>query len=197
MGSMRSGAALLLPVAVIAACGGGARRSTVPLGVLPEVWATTAPVDAPPAARRVARSLERSGVTTRAIEGAAPGCLEDLGCLRREGQRLGVRKVLTLKLAELGQTIAVQLSLIDVGRGARETTLRELVREASRPRLEQALDAMAARVARQAGAPETDSSALYWAGAGGLALAVAAVIVVIALPSGDGGEAPDHTIVPP
>src|SRR5687767_5786977 len=116
--------------AVLAAC---TTASPGPrIAVLPEAWATARPPAVAPAAPRIARALREHQLTAladhatrEALSREGEDCLDDLACLCRIGQRLGAGKLVTLKLAGLGETIAVQLTLIDVLRGAREATLRE------------------------------------------------------------------------
>lgn len=186
-------------VLAVTAC--AATRSGPRVAVLPEVWATTRPLASPPASPRITRTLSAHNVTAVADEAAAAamvgetdGCVDDLACLRRVGERLGAGKLVTLQLAELGQTLAVQLTLIDVHRAAREATMREVVQPNEATRVAATLDVLGDRVARQTAVPEhRRSRAWWWVGAGGLVVAAAAVTLFV-LSSGDN---PDSVIVPP
>jgi hypothetical protein len=194
---MRSRAMLVL---LLAACGAAPGPR---VAVLPEVWATTRPDTAAPAAPRITQTLgahdvtavaderSRAAIAVEGVEGDA--CMEDLACLRRVGERLGASKLVTLQLAELGETLAVQLTLVDVRRAAREATMREVVNPNEATRVAATLDVLGTRVARQA-APPRRSRAWLWLGAGGLTVGVAAVTLLVLA---SGGEDPDTTIVPP
>jgi hypothetical protein len=186
-------------LAAVSGCAGTARGARV--AVLPEAWATSRPAGAPVAAPRLIRGLSARGLATATPEASATalaaereGCLEDVPCLKRVGTRLGADKVVTVRLAELGRTVAIQLALVDVARGTGDT-LREVVSPADDARLGAALDTMAVRVARQAGAPERRGRPWLWVGAGGIAAGLAVTAIVLAVSSG--GAEPDTTIVPP
>ena len=191
---MRLGAIVLLATS----CAGAPRPR---VAVLPEVWATTRPESAQPAAPRITKTLtahEVSAVDDSAARAAlaaeGAGCVDDLGCLRRVGERLGATKVVTLQLAELGETLAVQATLVDVQRAAREATMREVIKPNEASRVAIRLDELGTRVARQAGPAPRARSHWWWLGAGGLA---AGVTVVTALVLASGGADPDAVIVPP
>src|SRR5688500_11598969 len=131
-------------------CGGGAagaadardaRAGAAPrltrIAVLPAVWVaggTGLPVDA---RRARARGLEAEGgvsVRTAEIESTgerdAASCAEDLACVREVGASVRAAKALVTRLAELGDTVVVRVSLVDVGGGTQETARQEVVREA-------------------------------------------------------------------
>jgi hypothetical protein len=171
------------------------------IAVLPEAWATARPASAAPAAPRIARALREHQLTPIADDAAREAlsregdvCLDDLACLRRVGQRLGAGKLVTLKLAELGETVAVQLTLVDVLRGAREATLREVITPNEAARLTATLDVLGARVARQTAPQPAGSPTWIWLGAGGVM--AGAIIALVAINSSS-DSAPDTTIVPP
>lgn len=192
--------AVAVGVVVAVGCGSGPAGPRV--AVLPEVWATTPAAPAAPASPEVTRSLGAQHVDTvtdadaRAALAAEPiACVDDLGCLRRVGQRLGAGKLVTLQLAELGETVAVQLTLVDVGRGSRDATMREMVSPNEPAKVNAALDSLATRVARQTAPPRRSSRAWWWIGAGGIAVSAAAVAFVVA--TSGGGDEPDVVIVPP
>jgi hypothetical protein len=186
----------LAAMLLIAACGASQGPR---VAVLPETWASTRPEAAPPAAPRITQALRAHRVTPIAEEPtrqalAAENVECDDPCLRRVGERLGANKIITLKLAELGATVAVQLTVFDVRRAAREATLREVVNPSEASRIAATLDEMGARVARQT-APEQKSRRWLWLGAGGVVVGAAVLATVLILRNGD--DNPDSTIVPP
>jgi hypothetical protein len=184
---------------LVAACAGA--RTGTRVAVLPEVWETTRAERTPAASVRVTKTLaahEVAAVSDEASRAAlateSTTCLDDLACLRRVGERLGAGKLVTLKLAALGETLAVQLTVVDVRRAAREATMREMVSPNESTHVEATLDTLATRVAAQTGGPRPNRRSWWWLGAGGLAVGVATVAIVFVVTRGD---KPDTTIVPP
>ncbi len=184
---------------VVAAC---ARSHGPTVAVLPERWATVRPATAISAAPRVGDVL-RSHAVRSIDEARAAGviarepeaCQDDLECLQRVGTELGARKLVTLRLAELGDTVAVHVTLVDAARGAREATMREIVSPHEPGRFAATLDVLGERLARQTAPGSSSGRTWLWIGAGGVV--VAAVATAIALSRSPEATQPDTTIVPP
>jgi len=201
---------------VCAGCGGTPQHATTPrapsqvVAVLPAAWVTSAPTTPVDASREVGRALEHERRLRVVPAGAAlaaesdpTACRDDVECLRRVGRRAGASTVVGIKLAELGDTVVLRLSVLDASAGSQQTTLQRVVRGASADRVSRALAAMGSEAReRLAPAPRAVREAggvgwWVWAGAGALAIAGAAVVVGVAVSSGDDQSDPDGVIVPP
>ena len=129
---------IVLPLTLLAGCAHAGSPSTttahapseVPVAVLPAVWATRRPATPLDGARIVARAVGRDvrvraisiERTARAVEAEAGGCAADVTCVRRVGARLGARHVVVVDLAELGSTVLVRATVVDVRLGTRSAT---------------------------------------------------------------------------
>src|SRR5687767_7074352 len=126
-------AGVIALVVATTACGGGGagaedarsvRRRTTRIALLPPVWVaggSALPVDA---RGSLTRGLEaEGGVSVRATEETAMGertaaeCADDLACVREMGGRARAEKAVVTRLAELGDTVVVRVSLVDVRGG--------------------------------------------------------------------------------
>jgi hypothetical protein len=135
---------------------------------------------------------------------AEPGaCASDLACLRRVGARLHAAHVIVVELAELGGTVLVRATAVDVRSGTRRATRQEVVRDARPARIEAALDRVGREVARPL-APARPAIVparplwerpITWIVAG-VVVAGAATAVTVAATSGS-PEEPDAVITPP
>lgn len=211
---------IALPLTLLAGCThGAAPRSAssarapaeVPVAVLPVVWATRRP-DAPlDAARIVARAVGRDvraravplASTAQALAVEPEGCSGDVACVRRVGVRLQARHVVVVELAELGGTLLVRATVVDVRQGTRSATRQEVVRDARPARVEAAL----ARIGREVARPLAPARAalvpprtfwqrpIVWIVAGVVAVG-AATAVTVAATSSPSAE-PDVVITPP
>ncbi len=210
---------IALPLTLLAGCSrAGSRSSTtarapseVPVAVLPVVWATRRP-DAPlDGARIVARAVGRD-VRVRAVPlertaqvvAAEPeGCAGDVACVRRVGARLRAAHVVVVELAELGGTVLVRATVVDVRQGTRRATRQEVVRDARPARVEAALDRVGREVARPL-APARAALApprtfwqrpIVWIVAGVVVVGAASAVTVAVTSSP--AEEPDFVITPP
>jgi hypothetical protein len=185
-------------------------RPDVEVAVLPAAWATEAPaVDV--SATELARELDRAAgvraVGSARVEAAlaaeSEDCASDVACLRRVGETARAAHVVVVELAELGGTVLVRASVVDVEAGTRESTRQEVVQRADAARVEAALRrvgrAIAAGWAPPAPPPEEPAwyeSAGVWATVAGVVV-VAGVVTAIVLVASDGSQDPDGTITPP
>ena len=187
-------------------------RPDLPVAVLPVVWATRragAPLDA---ARVVARALGRDArvralpldPTARALRAEPAGCVTDVSCVQRVGTHLRASAVVLVELAELGGTVLVRASVVDVRLGTRSATRQEVVHDARLDRLSAALDRVGREVARplapsRAEPPRTRhfwQQGLFWVAAG-VVVAGAATAVTVSATSGSSEPRPDVVITPP
>lgn len=210
---------IALALSLLAGCTHAGSRSSTParapsevqVAVLPVVWATRRPEAPLDGARIVARAVGRD-VRARAVPlersaralGAEPeGCAGDVACVRRVGARLRARYVVVVELAELGGTVLVRATVVDVRQGTRSATRQEVVRDARPARVEAALDRVGREVARPL-APARAAIApartfwqrpIVWVVAGVVAVG-AATAVTVAATSNSPAE-PDVVITPP
>jgi hypothetical protein len=211
--------ALPLPFALFllsAACGtataGDAEEpsaSTPTVAVLPPAWLTETPsveVDAGSAA--VAGLVAVAGVAVvepaRSAAAVPPdlaaSCTDDLACLCDTGERLGATKVLWIRLAGLGDTVAIRIGLVDVASGTQELARQEVVQQATAERVAETVE----RLAREIGGPLAPPPAPgwyeqweTWVGIGAGILAVAGGVTAGVLLSGESAAGPDETVTPP
>lgn len=210
---------IALPLTLFAGCthaGSGSASvprvaSDVPVAVMPVVWATRrldAPLDG---ARIVAHAVERDvrvravprERTAQAVAAEPEGCAVDVACVRRVGARLHTRHVVVVELAELGGTVLVRATVVDVRQGTRSATRQEVVRDARPGRLQAALARVGREVARPLAPPRAALAPprtfwqrpIVWVVAGVVA-AGAATAVTVALTASP-TEEPDVVITPP
>ena len=211
--------ALPLPFALFllsAACGAASSSaaeepsaSSPTIAVLPAAWLTETPsveVDAGSAA--VAGLVAVAGVavveparSAAAIpQDLAASCTDDLGCLCDTGRRLAATKVLWIRLAGLGDTVAIRIGLVDVASGTQELARQEVVQQATAERVAETVE----RIAREIGGPlaPPPEPAWYeewetWVGIGAGVLAVSGGVAAGVLLSGESAAGPDETVTPP
>jgi hypothetical protein len=216
---VRAVAMIALALSLLAGCTHSASRSStavrarsdVAVAVLPVVWATRRPDVPLDAARIVARAVERDvrvrsvalDRTARAVEAEPGGCAGDVACVRRVGARLGAAHVVRVELAELGGTVLVRATVVDVRLGTRSATRQEVVREAGPARLEAALERVGREVARPLAPPRAEPvrARAFWQREvvwilAGVVVVGAATAVTVAATSGPSDE-PDFLITPP
>ncbi len=189
-------------------------RPMVPIAVLPSVWVTPEPsrnFDATAAA--IDGLVASHGVTARRAtvppppETAEPSvaCHDDLGCVRRIGGAMKARKVVVVKLAELGDTVLVRIAMIDVEGGTQEQTRQSVVRGAEPSRIAEAVRSLSLELARPFGpppAPQPPAPAWYehwwvWAGAGAVVAAGVATPLLLRGKDETPTQQPDVVIKPP
>ena len=197
-------------VSASAARSAAGERPAVLVAVLPAAWATDSPPTSVDSAR-VARAIDRArGVRTvasarlsAALGEEDTGCGADVACARRVGERVGATHVVSVELAELGGTVLVRASVVDVGAGTRASTRQEVVRDASATRIEAALGRIGADIARAWEAPDEPAREPrwyqrggVWAAVAGVAVAGAAAAAIVAVATGS-SQGPDTIVTPP
>lgn len=217
---MRGSSSIWMAVSALAltavACGGssaasgqprdarGARRTQTRIAVLPPVWVaggTTIELDAAAAVGRGFGRYPSVRARTASLgERDAAECAEDLSCVREVGAHERAAKAVVTRLAELGETVVVRVSMIDVEGGTQEEARQEVVRNANAARVGAALERLARELGRPFAPPEPPPDAWYerwevWAGGG--VLVAAGVTATVLVVSGGGGRGPDGTITPP
>lgn len=184
-------------------------RPLVRVAILPPLWVTSQPTVRLDAAREAARELSTlRGVALADRQRAAEltngeqSCQEDAVCVRRVGRKLQVDKAIVIRLAELGSTVIVRVSLVDARGSSREQTNQQVVRGASGERVGRAIGRMSAELVRPLlpSEPEVEQ-AWYehwwvWVTAGTLVIGAVVTAVVIAVMNAD-EESPDVVVTPP
>lgn len=203
----------------LVACAGSTRHahssdaSTTPplirVVVFPEHWLTLTPsIDVDAAAAASVGLTESGGVevqdrtTTAGAVAAGDGeCSEEPECVRAIGRELDVERAVVIGLAELGDTVLVRVSVMDVVGGTREHTRQEVVHEATA----QAVEAAISRIARELGqtyAPQRETERRWyqrwwvWTIVG-VALAGGAVGAIVGTTVVDDEPQPDVTVTLP
>jgi hypothetical protein len=198
--------------ACAATTAGGAEEpsaSAPTIAVLPAAWLTETPsveVDAGSAAVAGLSAIAGVAVVEPARAAAAipqdlaASCTDDLGCLCDTGHRLGATKVLWIRLAGLGDTVAIRIGLVDVASGTQELARQEVVQQATAERVAETVE----RIAGEIGGPlaPPPGPAWYeewetWVGIGAGILAVAGGATAGVLLSGESAAGPDETVTPP
>jgi len=131
----------------------------------------------------------------RALSTQLSGCAAEINCLRDAGTRLGVEKLLALRVGRLSDTIVVRLAVFDVRRGVRQGTWQEVLRRADEPAVAQAMNRMLASFI------PPPPSRRPWYSRWWVWTATAAVIggslTAALLATRDRKAEPDFTIIPP
>ena len=145
----------------LAACGpsgAGAENpsSAAPVvAVLPAVWLTDSPMTGAAAGAAAVAGIDDAGVATIDPSSVVvtldapfdPTCLDEPACLRRLGQSVGAAKLLLVRLAGLGDTVAVRLVLVDVASGAEESSRQDVVHDATAERVAASVETAARSLA--------------------------------------------------
>jgi hypothetical protein len=146
-----------------------------------------------------------SSIVAEKLRSHDESCQEDSECLRRVGRELGADLVVTTRLAALGGTTLVRLSVLEIARGAAARARQEVVPDATQVAVEEAIRRMARELAEAFG-PEVlrKAKAWYeqwwvWTLAGGVIVAGAVAGIGIAAGGSEhpSSEKPDVVITPP
>lgn len=145
----------------MAACANSAPAAVAPEGIArptpsasiaigPAEWATedSLLVDVHGAMVRGFRGARVEAVDTRAeMERRGEACAAAPDCADEVARALGAEKVVHIKLATLGGTVLVRISVIDVASGTRNEERQEVVSEATPERVNEAITALARGIA--------------------------------------------------
>lgn len=191
---------------MLCACASTGAGTPTRVAVTPPAWATATPVDADTTGVLVRALSGRPGLDlddprraadALALRGAA--CVADLPCVREVGRGLEVDEVVLLRLARLGDTVLVRMTLVDVAGAMREDTRQEVVQGATAERVERSVGRLAADLARSVAPDPSERLARRWWvwTLSGTALVAVTVLTAWAATRGDGGNGPDVVITPP
>lgn len=184
--------------------------SSPPIAVLPAVWVTPDPSSTEALTGAAVEGLrqtpgvraERVRVPVRQHDDSA--CHDDIACMRAASRKAKAARVLVTKLAGLGDTVLVRMSLFDVSGGTNEQTRQSVVRTSDDASIRAAVRTLAHEMGKPFGkprSPEPPEESWYeqwwvWAGAGAIVSAgVAVPLMMREDPAQDPN--PDVIITPP
>lgn len=131
-------------------------------------------------------------------------CAEDPECLHDLGENLGVNYLLILRLAELGETVILRLSLTDIDSGARSETRQEVLSNVTNETVIERIRAFAAEFQARY-FPDNGEDRVgpwyrrwwFWTIVGGVAVGSSVGIGLGLGLRDDPGQTPDVVITPP
>jgi len=130
-----------------------------------------------------------------------PACSEDPACLRHVSERSGAQKIITAKIAQLGDHQIIRVALVDVARGASQKTWQEETAAATPSQLAAVMDRIGAEMIETLVPPPPTPwyrQPWVWVSAAGLVVAgvVTAALVTRDRDAGE-TESPPIIISPP
>ncbi|MFH1132257.1 MAG: hypothetical protein V1754_13045 [Pseudomonadota bacterium] len=129
------------------------------------------------------------------VEALPKTCTKEEDCLLRLGKKLGVQKLLALRVGKLGETVVMRVSVFDLSRGARQGIWQEVLRGEDEKGLEQAMYRMVMGFAPTPLGPKPWFTRWWvWTAAGAV---VAGAIITAVLATRSIGPEPDAVIIPP
>jgi energy-converting hydrogenase Eha subunit E len=142
--SRRTCGAAAISVGLIVALAGVARAEPVRVALLAVEELNLAPGEGEQLRLRFAQVLRARQVQlTLAPPAVSPGCAQEIACQQQLGHRLGVHKLVALRVGKLGDTTVLRLTAFDVTRGMRQGTWQELLRRADARAVAGALERLA------------------------------------------------------
>ncbi len=142
-----------------------------------------------------ALTLHTAANTDDALASEPDHCTEELDCVRRVGGRLGASRAILIRLGELGDTVLVRATIVDVERGTEEETRQEVIQSATTASIEAAVSEMAAAIGARF-SPVRPWYRHWWPWTIITAVMVGVgTTVILTLP--DGQSDPDAVIRPP
>jgi hypothetical protein len=136
---MRPCVALLI---LLAAPSAVAAPSTVRLAVLPVEGINLPAAEGDALRARLEQILRRNPTARVAPSPRAVACGGEIACLQQTGVRLGLDKMVALRVGRLGDTTALRLTVFDVPRGVRQGIWQEVLRRADDAGVTAALERM-------------------------------------------------------
>jgi hypothetical protein len=171
-------------------------ESRMRVAVLPVEGVNLAPGDVARFRSLVRQSLGKHAAVSSSEEAAVlpPWCALEASCLGALGRRLGVSKLLALRVGRLSDTLALRLTVFDVARGVRQGTWEEVLRRADDRGIAEALDRMLVGVFPPP-PPRRPWYAQWWVWTvAGVVVAGATTATILAT---RGGDEPRRVITPP
>lgn len=205
-------------VTALGICGCGAAPGPEPrapsapsvrMAILPAQWVTPDPKPTSELTQAVLQGV-RSNRGVEAQAASVPSgpaqdaivCQDDPDCLRTTGERTQASKVVVTKIASLGGTVLVRMTVVDVKGGTQEQTRQSVSQTSESAALQRAVRALAAQLAKPYAlpAPEQPSSPWYdqwwvWTVAG--AVVTTSVAVPLMLREPDEEETPPDVVITP
>jgi hypothetical protein len=125
----------------------------------------------------------------------APACAREIACQQQLGNRLGVHKLVALRVGKLGDTTVLRLTAFDVTRGTRQGTWQEVLRRADARAVAAALERLAASFMPPPPARRPFYTR-WWFWTAAAAAVVAGSVTAAVLATRPGSDI-DRTITPP
>jgi hypothetical protein len=171
-------ASIAIWVGALGICGCGAAPGPGPetpaapsvrMAVLPAQWVTPDPKPTTKLTQAVLQGVRSNrGVearpaseVSRPTEEAIP-CQDDPECLRATGERAQASKVVVTKIAALGGTVLVRMTVVDVKGGTQEQTRQSVSQTAEEAALQQAVRDLAAKLAKPYALPDPVEPSPSW-----------------------------------
>jgi hypothetical protein len=206
-------------VTTLGICGCGAANGPEPqapsapsvrMAILPAQWVTPDPKPTSELTQAVLQGVRSNrGVEAQAASvpsgpaQEAIACQDDPECLRTTGERTQAAKVVVTKIASLGGTVLVRMTVVDVKGGTQEQTRQSVSQTSENAALQQVVRDLAAQLAKPYAlpAPEEPTSSWYekwwvWTLAGAVVTTSVAVPLMLRDPNEE-ETPPDVVITPP
>ncbi len=211
-------ASIAIWVGALGICGCGASPGPAPetpsapsvrMAVLPAQWVTPDPKPTTKLTQAVLQGVrsnrgvdaQAASVAAQPTEEAIP-CQDDPDCLRATGKRTQASKVVVTKIASLGGTVLVRMTVVDVKGGTQEQTRQSVSQSAEDAALQRAVRDLAAQLAKPYAAPDPEAPApswyeTWWVWTLAGAVVTTGVAVPLLLRDGDEEETPPDVVITP
>ncbi len=142
---------------------------SVRMAVLPAQWVTPDPKPTAKLTQAVLQGVrsnrgveaQPASVASHPTKEGIP-CQDDPDCLRTTGERTQASKVVVTKIAALGGTVLVRMTVVDVKGGTQEQTRQSVSQTAEDAALQQAVRDLAAKLAKPYALPDPEEPSPSW-----------------------------------
>jgi len=142
---------------------------SVRMAVLPAQWVTPDPKPTAKLTQAVLQGVRSNrGVEAQPASMASHPtkegipCQDDPDCLRTAGERTQASKVVVTKIAALGGTVLVRMTVVDVKGGTQEQTRQSVSQTAEDAALQRAVRDLAAKLAKPYALPDPEDPSPAW-----------------------------------
>jgi hypothetical protein len=177
------------------------------MAVLPAQWVTPDPKPTTKLTEAVLQGVRSNrGVDAQPASAASHptkegiACQDDPDCLRTTGERTQASKIVVTKIAALGGTVLVRMTVVDVKGGTQEQTRQSVSQTAEDAALQHAVRDLAAKLAKPYALPDPVETSWYekwwvWTLAG--AVVTTSVAVPLMLRDREDEEIPPDVVITP